>query len=186
MALGLLVSEISHFCCKYFLYGQDIFDRTIISIIEHCHWCLYDIFSWQLSVLKTRPPCDFKLPDREMNVFRTGHFFVISSSLIWYINFCPVIIVIQTTGYFRYVITLEYPSLTHVSSYSNNDITKKQIIVAHSNKRQNTTDYAHKVSVSIPLNIKRSNFQVSQYNTCFGDIFGYLNLNCEKWLVQST
>ena len=125
MALGLLVSEISHFCCKYFLYGQDIFDQTIISIIEHCHWCWYDIFSWQLSVLKTRPPCDLKLPDREMNVFRTGHFFVTSSSLIWYINFCPVIIVIQTTGYFRYVITLEYPSLTHVSSYSNNGITKK-------------------------------------------------------------
>ena len=64
----------------------------------------------------------------------------------------------------------------------------KNKFVAHSNKQQNkggmiayslqTILYAHKVS--IPLHMKRSNFQVRLYNACFGDIFGYLNLYCGK------
>ena len=57
-------------------------------------------------------------------------------------------------------------------------ITQKQIVMAYSNTQQNkgemiayslqTILYFHKVSVSIPLHMKRSNFQVRQYNTCFG------------------
>ena len=80
--------------------------------------------------------------------------------------------------------------MAHVISFSNHGITQKQIVVAHSNKRQNKRDmiayqaqnisYAHKVTVSIPIPIKGSNFQVRQYNTCFGGIFGYIKLYCEK------
>ena len=32
------------FVVDFFLYGQDIFDQNIISIILHCHWRWYNIF----------------------------------------------------------------------------------------------------------------------------------------------
>ena len=51
------------------------------------------------------PQCDFKLPDvcdvvEKMYVLRTGHFFVSLPSVIWDINFYPVIKVSHATGYF--------------------------------------------------------------------------------------
>ena len=65
MLLGSLVSEILHILLSFFfLYGQDIFDKIITSIIIHCNWC------WNISFLMTIissedsiPQCDFKLPD---------------------------------------------------------------------------------------------------------------------------
>ena len=65
MALGSLVLEILHFfVVDFFLYGQDIFDQNIISIILHCHWSWYNIFL--MSIISSKdsiPQCDFKLPE---------------------------------------------------------------------------------------------------------------------------
>ena len=94
------------FCCRFFFYGQDIFDRNIISIILHCHWCWYNIFLMKIiSSEDYIPQCDFKLPDvcdvtEMMYVLRTGHFFVTLSSVFWDINLYPAIQVSHTTGYF--------------------------------------------------------------------------------------
>ena len=98
---------------------------------------------------------------------RTGHFFFTLSSVLWDINLYPAIKVSYTTGYFYWlgmskyclqpiesrigcnsltyqachsVLTLKYLSLAHVISFSNHGITQKQIVVAHSNKRQNKRD----------------------------------------------
>ena len=64
IALGSLVSEILHSLLSFFLYGQDIFDQIIISIILHCHWCwnnisLMTIISSEDSIRQ----CGFKLSD---------------------------------------------------------------------------------------------------------------------------
>ena len=45
------------------------------------------------------PQCDFKLLE-VCDILRTGHFFVTLSSVIWDINFYPVINVSHATSYF--------------------------------------------------------------------------------------
>ena len=48
------------FVVDFFLYGQDIFDRNIISIILHCHWCWYNIFLKKIiSSEDSIPQCDY-------------------------------------------------------------------------------------------------------------------------------
>ena len=102
-----------------------------------------------------------------MYVLRTGHFYVTKPSVILDINFYPVIKVSHATGYFYQLgmskyclyptessigcnnlaylaghsfLTLKYLCLAHAISFSNHGITQKQIVVAHSNKRQNKGD----------------------------------------------
>ena len=52
------------FVVDFFLYGQDIFDQNVISIILHCHWCWYNMFLMTIiSSEDSIPKCGFKLPE---------------------------------------------------------------------------------------------------------------------------
>ena len=98
--------NFAFFVVDFFRYGQDIFDRNLVSIILHCHWRWYNTFHMTIiSSEDSIPQCDFKLPEvcdviDIMYVLRTGHFFVTLSSVFWDINLYPAIKVSHTTGYF--------------------------------------------------------------------------------------
>ena len=72
--VGFGFRNFAFFVVDFFLYGQDIFDQIIISLILHCHWCWYNIIL--LTIISSEdciPQCGFKFPEVSDIIETCGH-----------------------------------------------------------------------------------------------------------------